>query len=32
MLAMERLSVVSARPSATPSILRSIISELEGDR
>ena len=32
MLALERLSVVSARPSATPGILRSIISELEGDR
>jgi transcriptional regulator with XRE-family HTH domain len=32
MLALERLSVVSARPSATPGILQSIISELEGDR
>jgi transcriptional regulator with XRE-family HTH domain len=32
MLAMERLSIVSAQPSATPDILRSIISELEGQR
>jgi hypothetical protein len=32
MLAMERLSVVSARPSATPGILKSILSELEGHR
>ena len=32
MLAMERLSIVSAQPSATPDILRSIINELEGQR
>jgi transcriptional regulator with XRE-family HTH domain len=32
MLAMERLSLVSARPAATPGILRSIISELEGNQ
>ena len=31
MLAMERLSVISARPAATPEILRSIIDELEGE-
>ena len=31
-LAMERLSIVSAQPSATPDILGSIISELEGQR
>jgi transcriptional regulator with XRE-family HTH domain len=32
MLAMERLSVISARPSTTPEILRSVIDELEGER
>ncbi len=32
MLAMERLSVISARPSSTPEILRSVIDELEGER
>jgi transcriptional regulator with XRE-family HTH domain len=31
MLAMERLSIISARPAATPEILRSIIDELEGE-
>jgi hypothetical protein len=29
---MERLSLVSARPAATPGILRSIVSELEGNQ
>ena len=32
MLAMERLSIVSAPPSATPEMLKSIISDLDGDR
>ncbi len=32
MLAMERLSIVSAQPSATPDLLRSIIGELDGQR
>jgi transcriptional regulator with XRE-family HTH domain len=32
LLALERLSIVSAPPSATPDILRAIISELEGQR
>jgi hypothetical protein len=32
MLAMERLSIVSAPPSATAGILKSIISDLDGDQ
>ena len=32
MLAMERLSIVSAPPSATAEILKSIISDLDEDQ
>jgi len=32
MLAMERLSIVSAPPSATAEILKSIISDLDRDQ